>query len=172
MPGPQKVDWAALEKEAVTENVSDREIARKHNLSNSTVSAYARANDWKGKKLAYQNALSRRSYEKVAESVANERAAIETENVLAARMYIRKFIGDLNEGHIKPNAKDALAFMQFLIGELVPPDAEKTETPVIVEQMPDADVLRQLVDAARRNGTQPRPVGPGPLVNPEAPRPN
>lgn len=172
MPGPQKVDWTVLEREAVTEGISDREIARRHALSNATVSSYARKNDWAGKKLAYRNAVSRRSYEKVAESVANETADITKENVLAARMYVRKFIADLNSGTIKPNAKDAIEFIKLLVTELMAPPEEKTDSVTIVESQPDGDVLRRLLDTARQRGAIPGPVDSGLLVDSPTPRQN
>lgn len=172
MAGPKKVDWVVLERESVVDGKSDREIARFHGLSNATVSAKHRADDWTGKRLAYQNAISRRSYERVADSVAHEQAEITKESVLAARLYIRKFIGDLNAGTIKPNAKDAVSFIQLLIAELAAPAEEKDDTIISVEQAPDADVLRRLLEVARERVPDTGSVGPGLLVNAPTPRQN
>jgi len=172
VPGPQKVDWTALEREAVTENKSDREIARKYGLSNSTVSAKARQEDWAGKKLAYRNAVARRSYERVADSVAHEQAEITKESVLAARLYLRSFINGVNDKSIKPNAKDAVEFIKLLIGELTAPDEEKSDGVISVEQAPDVDFLRRVVEAARERIVESGGVGPGLLVDPPTTRPN
>ena len=172
MPGPRKVDWKVLERESVIEGKSDREIARSWGLSNATVSAKHRADDWTGKRLAYQNAMSRRSYEKVAESVANEQAEVTKESVLAARLYLRKFIADVNAGTIKPNAKDAIGMIQLLVTQLTAPAEEKTDVPVVVEQTPDVDFLRRVLETARERVAESGDVGPGLLVNPPTPRPN
>lgn len=172
MPGPQKVDWTLLERESVTEGKSDRELARKYGLSNATVSAKNRADDWKGKRLAYKNAIARRSYERVADSVAHEQGEITKESVLAARLYVRKFIADLNSGVIKPNAKDTISFIALLANELTAPAEEKGDTVISVEQAPDVDFLRRVLDAARERVAESGGVGPGLLVDPPSPRAN
>lgn len=176
MPGPKKVDWAAVERAYVTENKSARALAVQFGLSNSTVSAKARTEDWDGKRLAYRNSVSQRSYEKVAESVANESAVIRTESVLAARAYVRKFIEDLRSGEIKTNAKDAVAMIQVLNGTLAPVDGEAKGDPTVIEVIdaPDNEFLRRLLATARerRGGAGAGGLGPNLLGDAPPTRPN
>ena len=169
------MDWKPIKDAYVTEGKSARELARQYGLSNSTVSARSRAEDWDGQRLAYKNAIARRSYERIADSVAHEQTEITKESVLAARMYVRKFISDLNDGTIKPNAKDTIAFISLLVSELRPETTQETDSApniLTVEQAPDADTLRRLLDAARQHVADPGSMGTGLLVNPPTPRPN
>lgn len=175
MPAPKRVDWKPIKDAYVTEGKSARELAREHGLSNSTISTRARAEDWDGQKLAYKNAIARRSYEKIADSVAHEQTEITKESVLAARMYVRTFINDLQSGAIKPNAKDTIAFIALLISELRPQSSQETDhAPDIltVEQAPDGDTLRRILDAARAHVADPGSMGTGVLVEPPSTRPN
>jgi hypothetical protein len=173
--GPKKVDWKPIKDAYVTEGKSARELARQYSLSNSTISARARAEDWDGQQLAYKNAVARRSYERIADSVAHEQTEITKESVLAARMYVRKFISDLNDGSIKPNAKDAIAFISLLVSELRQETTVQSDTgPTVltVEQAPDADTLRRILEVARSHVADPGSMGTGLLVDPPTARPN
>ena len=115
---PKKVDWDQLQREYVTEEKTARELARKYGLSNSTVSAKQRSEDWNGARVAYKNAIARRSYEGIADSVAYEQTEIKKESILAARLYVRQFVKDLTDGKVHANAKDAALMIQLLINEL------------------------------------------------------
>lgn len=175
MPAPKRVDWKPIKDAFVTEGKSARELAREYGLSNSTISARARAEDWEGQKLAYRNAVARRSYERIADSVAFEQTEITKESVLAARMYVRQFIADLSSGSVKPNAKDVVAFINLLVNELRPQNSQETDAApdiLTVEQAPDADTLRRLLAAARQHVADPGSVGTGVLVDPPAARQN
>lgn len=159
----------------MTEGKSARELARMFGVSNGTISAKVRAEDWDGEKIAYTNALTRRTYEKIADSVAHEQADIKKESILAARMYLRTFIQELNEKTIRPNAKDAALMIQLLIKELTPDNvpANKDASPVIeVQTAGDTELLRRVLERAREHVSPSGGMGPGVLVDPEATRPN
>jgi hypothetical protein len=172
-------NWSELERLYVVESKTHREIARMFDLSNSTVSAKARRDDWEGKRIAYKASLNRRSYELTAESVSHEQHAVKAENVLIARAYIRTFGQQLAEGKIATNAKDTLEFIKFIVSEFDPNKGEglKSGTTVIEGQAISVnnageDVLRRVLEAARARVTAPGGLGADPLVEPPGTRPN
>lgn len=173
--GPKKVDWTIVKSLYVTEGKSARELARQFGLSNSTVSAKAKAEDWDGERIVHQKAIERRSYEKVAESVANEQAAIKSESVLAARLYLRKFIEQVNAGQIQTDAKGAATMIQLLTRELtVAEGSGRQDEPTIIEVNGSADTeqLRRLLEVARERRAAPRNMGSTVLGGPQRTRPN
>lgn len=173
-------NWSELERLFVVEGKSHREIARIGGVSNSTVSQKAKRDDWEGKRIAYQASLSRRGYELTAETVANEQHVIKSEAVLVSRAYIRSFGQQLAEGKVNTNAKDALEFMKFLIGEMDPSKGEGLKDgPKVIEGSAvsvegGSDVLRRILEVARdrSRGSSTGSVGDAEVVDPPRPLQN
>ena len=149
MGSRQKADYADLEKRYVTEGLTYSQLARAAGVSPQSVSEYARRKDWPGKRAAYEAALSRRSYEVVASSVAHESAEIRKESILVARATLRAYAKGLAEGQITPSAKDAALMIDLLIKELTPSDDREHGETIVSTISPDSDFLRSVVEAAR-----------------------
>jgi hypothetical protein len=175
LTGPKKVDWTIIKSLYVTEGLSARELARRFGLSNGTVSARVRKEDWEGEKIVHHKSIERRSYEKVAETVASESAAIKNESVLAARLYLRKFIEQVNAGQVSTDAKGAAVMIQLLTRDLASPEGmDRSDTPTIIEvnNSGDTDALKRLLEVARERRTAPRDMGSTVLGSPQRSRPN
>jgi transposase len=148
----RKYDAAEAEKEFVTSNVSIRALAIKFDVSFSTLAAYARNNDWKGKRMAYQNSLSRRSYEQMAADVAAEESQIRVESIAVMRATLRIYAKRLANGDVPVNTKDAVEAVRTLAVLLSEPEGTKDEPYNVTgsdRNKPDADFLRRAVEAAR-----------------------
>lgn len=176
---PTKVsNWPDLEKMYVVDGKTHREIARLAGLSNSTVSAKARTDDWEGKRVAYKSALARRGYEAAAEAVGHEQEAVLRENLIISRAYLRSFAQQLSRGEIKTNAKDAIEFMRFLVDQF---DAAKGEGlkdgPKVIEGSAvvtggNEEFLRRVVELARSRVDAPGGLGADPVGEPPGTLPN
>lgn len=176
MSGPKKADWGEIKRLYITEKKSARELARQFALSNSTISDKVKKEDWDGQRLAYDSSISRRTYDRIADTVAHETAAIRSENILAARAYVRKFIGDLRDGNVQTNARDAVAFIQVLTRELAPERGEgpKTDAPGVIEVHgpQNTDLLRAILERARSRRVEPGGLDAPLLGNAPDTRPN
>lgn len=174
--GPQKADWAEIKRLYITEKKSARELARQFSLSNSTISDKVKKEDWDGQRMAYESSISRRTYDRIADTVAHETAAIRSENILAARAYVRQFIKDLAAGGVQTNARDAVAMIQVLNRELAPANGEglKTDAPGVIEVNGphNADFLRAILERARLRRPESGGMGIAVLGDPSDTRPN
>lgn len=146
-----KADPKAMANDFVTGGLSQAEIARKYGLTPASVSERARREDWKGQRLAFQNSLARRSYEKVAESVANEKAQHVTEAIAVARATLRRYAQQLAAGQVNVTPKDAAMMAELLVKTLDPDGVPNTdESRPVIDVSPDsAEFLRRAVEAAR-----------------------
>jgi hypothetical protein len=172
--GRSLIDYKEAERLYVLEGKSLRQIARDLGLrSNASISAIARREDWAGRRSAYLASIARRSYETAAATVANEQNEIRNEAVLAGRATVRKYIEGLADGSIKPNAKDAQVWAQFLMDAMRETSGMSTDVPEVkVVSPPDTELLRRVVEAARERVAPSRGVGPDVLVQPANPRPD
>lgn len=168
----KRVDYAVLEHEYVTTDVSIRELGRKHDVNWSSVSVQSRRRDWVNKRLAYKDSLARRTWEKVADRSAEDNAAIRSEALLVMRATLHRYAENLRNKEIVVTTKDAAAAIStilLLIGE----PTERSEAKIIEFSNAgmDAEFLRRLVETARAGvieGTAEEP----PLLRIEEPRPN
>lgn len=148
----RKYDEKAAEQEYVTTTVSVRTLAAKHNVSFSTLAAKARSEDWKGKRIAYQAAMARRTYETMAVQAANEESVIRTESVAVLRATLRRYAELLASGSVNVTTKDAVdavKTLSVLMGDPGSREDEKVESARNVTR-PDADHLRRIAEVARR----------------------
>jgi len=168
-------NWSELERLFVVEGKTAREIARIAGISNSTVSARAKREDWEGRKIAYKARLAQRGYEQTADAVAHQQQEVRSESILVARAYIRTFAQQLAEKKIATNAKDTLEFIRFLAAEMDPVKGEglKDSAKIIEGTSVPAlgsgsgeDFLRRIVEVARSRVAAPGGLGGDPLVEP------
>lgn len=149
MPRTRKVDYEVARQRYVMEGKSYNQIAAEFGVAVQTVAAKGKTDDWRGQRLAYQHAISRRSIEKMAEGVASESAVIRSEAVLVARATLRRYAQDISEGKVAVTAKDAAIMIELLMRELAPDPSRETDGPIVVNASTDADLLRRIVEAAR-----------------------
>jgi len=172
--GRSTIDYKEAERRYVVEGKSVRAIAREMGLSSwSSMNTIANREDWKGKRSAYMSAIARRSYETAAATVASEQNIIRDETVLAGRATIRAYIQGITDGSIKPNARDAQVWAAWLLEAAKEVTGPSTEEPNVTNVTPpDADVLRRVVEAARRQVAPTGGVGPALVVVPPSTRSN
>lgn len=144
-----KADYASLEKMHVVEGTSFSALARAAGVSPQSVSEYARRNDWKGKRAAYESSIARRGYENIAATVASQSAEIRMESVQVARATLRAYANALVSGQVVPTAKDAALMIDLLAKELTPSDLRDHEATIVSTASPDTEFLRRVVEAAR-----------------------
>ena len=172
--GRATIDYKEAERRYVVEGKSLRAISKEMGLKSwSSMAAIAKRDDWAGKRQAYLSAIARRSYETAAATVANEQNVIRDETVLAGRATIRAYIQGISDGSIKPNARDAQVWAAFLLDAVSQVDGPSNEEPDVRNVTPpDADVLRRVVEAARRQVAPAGGVGPALVVVPPNTRSN
>jgi hypothetical protein len=142
--GPRKYDPKAVEHEYVTGEISLRALAAAHGVSFSSLAAYARKEDWAGKKVAYQSALSRRTYEAMAAEQGNLQGVIKEDSIKVLRATLTVFAEQLAARKVAVTPKDALA---VLLGQ--EEGADDRTTINVTPRAVDADLLRRVAEAAR-----------------------
>ena len=148
---PRLWDPKRVEQEFVTSDLSIRELARRNNVSQSSMAKHARDNDWAGKRVAYKAALSRRGYEAMAAEIASQEGIIREESVLVMRATLRKYAERLAAGDVAISTKDAVEAVKtiaFLLGE--PDSGRRDADNARTVSKPDADHLRRVAEAARK----------------------
>lgn len=170
----KKADPKAMAYDFVVNGMSQAEIARKYGLTPATVSERARRDDWKGAKLAHLNSITQRSYEKVAESVANDKVQHINEAIAVARGTLMAYAKQLAAGNVHVTPKDAQLMAQFLVVTLNPEGLPQTDDSVPrIDANPDsAEFLRRVVEAARGQLDPARVLEEGLLVGPTGTKPN
>lgn len=121
-----KVDWLLLEREYVTSEMSQRELARRYEVSNGTVGQHARDGEWDAKRAAFKHSLTTKTYENVAERWANKRAEITDEAINILLASLRVYSRQLASGDITFQPKDAGLLIRELLTLLGEP-TERTE---------------------------------------------
>lgn len=160
MGRPKTWDPIVIEKEYVTSDLSLREIARRNGISHSSLAKHAKDNDWEGKRVAYKAALSRRGYEAMAAEIAQQEGIIREESLIVMRATLRKYAEALAAGNVAINTKDAVEAIKtiaFLMGE--PKDGKENAADARPVNKPDADHLRRVAEAARRQLAGPDVLG-------------
>ena len=170
----QKADPKAMKYDFVVNNLTQAEIARKYGLTPATVSERARRDDWKGAKIAHVNSITQRSYEKIAESVANDKVTHINEAIAVARATLRAYAQALTAGEVKVNSKDAIEAAKFLVVTLNPEGLPQTDDSAPkLDVNPDAsDFLRRVVEAARGQVDSSGVLEGSVLVGPTGTKPN
>lgn len=144
-----KVDYNELEREYVTGDISVRELARRYDMSNGTISAQARKREWESKRASYRDSIARRSYEKTADRFASKQVEVNEEIFGAMRATIYKYVEALKENKIIPSTKDA-AIATDIILRLFGEPTERMEARVLginvtaTGSLSDPDLLRRL----------------------------
>ncbi len=149
---PRLWDPELVEKEYVTSNLSIRELARRHKVTQSSMAKWARDHDWQGKRISYQSAISRRGYEVMAAEIAQNEGVIRQESIVVMRATLKKYAEALTRGDINVTAKDAVEAIKTLAILLGEPQGGSRDPAVDARNVtkPDADHLRRVVEAARR----------------------
>lgn len=148
----RKYDEKAAEQEYVTTGISIRTLASKLGVSFSTLADKARAEDWKGKRIAYQAALSRRSYDAMATQVAADEAVVRSESVAVMRATLRRYAEQLRAGNVSVTTKDAVEAVKTLATLMGEPDNREDDKVDGARNVTrsDADHLRRVAETARR----------------------
>jgi AcrR family transcriptional regulator len=160
MGRPKTWDPIVIEKDYVTSDLSLREIARRNGISHSSLAKHAKDNDWEGKRVAYKAALSRRGYEAMAAEIAQQEGIIREESLIVMRATLRKYAEALAAGNVAINTKDAVEAIKtiaFLMGE--PKDGSQNAADARPVNKPDAEHLRRVAEAARRQLAGPGVLG-------------
>jgi transposase-like protein len=153
---PRLWDPKRVEQEFVTSELSIRELARRHGVSQSSMAKHARDNDWKGKRIAYKAAISRRGYEHMAAEIAAQEGIIREESIIVMRATLRKYAEGLAAGDVHVNTKDAVEAVKTIAQLMGEPDSGKRDADnARTVSKPDAEHLRRVAEAARERA---RPV--------------
>lgn len=174
--GPRKYDPQLVEHEYVTSDISLRALAQKHGVSFSSLAAYARSQDWTGKKVAYQAALSRRTYEVMAADQANIKGSVMDDSMKVLRATLSVYAEQLAARKVAIAPKDAVEAIRTLAVLLGQEEGGKeTNGPVIVNgtsRTINADLLRGIAAAARGQLATDGILGGDPPGEPSRTRPN
>ena len=150
--GPRKYDPKAVEHQYVTTDVSLRALALEHGVSFSSLAAYARKEDWSGKRVAYNSALSRRTYETMAAEVGDQKAVALDESVKIARATLAVYAEQLASRKVMISPKDAMEAIRTLAVLLGGHEGGTRDEPVVINgsvRTVNADLLGRIRDAAR-----------------------
>jgi hypothetical protein len=143
-------DPKKAEIEFVTSELSVRELARRHDVSQSSMAKHARENDWKGKRHAYQASISRQGYEKMASEIVAQEGIIREESIVVMRATLRVYAERLASGEVAPNTKDAVEAVKTIAHLMGEPDSGKRDADSArTVSKPDAEHLRRVAEAAR-----------------------
>lgn len=177
----RKHDYRALEREYIsTPDLSIRALCRKHGVkSYSSVAAYARANNWEGKREETLGKAQNKMVELVSTQIAEQEASLidtvrgEWLTVIRAATY--KFAEDLKDPNYKISVDSLIKLIQqgsVLLGE---PSQRIEERHLALTGSLDGvspDVLRRIATATRPVEPVVKREGLPPRLNPEDPRPN
>lgn len=173
--GRSAIDYTEAERRFVVEGKSIRAIAKELGLRSwSSMANIAKREDWIGKRQAYMNSIARRSYENAAAAVAGERAAVQSEAILAGRLTLRAYIDQLAKKEAKITPRDAQLWAAFLMAEMADGGRDTSSEVPDVRNItpPDTDLLRRVVEAARGRVAPAGSLGAAALVEPANPRPD
>lgn len=173
--GRASIDYKEAERRYVIEEKSVRQISKEMGLRSwSSMNAVAKRDDWAGKRAAYHASVARRSYENAAAGVADQKAEITNEAILAGRLTLRVYMDKLTKGDITPTARDAQLWAAYLTAELASGARSDTDEAPNVRNVTPADAadLRRVVEAARGRVAAAGDLGPAPLVLPAGTRTN
>lgn len=121
----RKHDYAVLEREYTTSDISIRALCRKHGIKGySSVAAYAREHDWDGKRERIHHRTESKVIERVSDRLAEAEASLVDEvrgewlTVIRAATY--KFAEDLKDPSYRIRVDDLIKLIDkglVLVGE-------------------------------------------------------
>jgi len=156
MSRPRLWDPKKVELEFVTSDLSIRELARRNNVSYSSMAKHARDNDWNGKRTAYKASLSRQTYERMAAEIADQEGIIREESLIVLRASLRRYAEQLAAGEVTITTKDAVEVVKAIRDMMrEPEDGKRDADTARTVSKPDAEHLRRIAEAARARS---RPV--------------
>lgn len=156
MSRPRKWDPKKVEQEFVTSDLSIRELARRNDVSYSSMAKHARDNDWSGKRVAYKASLSRQTYEKMAAEIADQEGIIREESLIVLRASLRRYAEQLAAGEVNITTKDAVEVVKAIKDMMrEPEDGKRDAEGARTVSKPDAEHIRRVAEAARSRS---RPV--------------
>lgn len=172
----RKVDYASLEREYITGDISQRKLAEREGISNGTLSEYARKHEWDLQRDNHRNKVALKVSEKTAEIVAKEMVAVNDEIFKAMRATIYKYVEALKDGRVVPSTKEAVMAAELIRSMSGEPDQRLEVRSLGINvsatgQLTDPEFLRRLEQLTRgvRDGNE--PVG-GARLRIEGTRPN
>lgn len=184
MSGP-KFDKQELELEYVTggDDVSIRELARRHEASFSYFAKLARDEGWEQKRKDYRTAAMEKTVAVLTDTLAVKVAQVKTDALEVIHAAILKMGLDLqdrklSDGTVVPGQTITASDMSKLLDRLMPLIGQPNNINEnrnlgldLTEQLPP-DVARLLADVAGARGTQSGPVGRASLPGARATRPD
>jgi hypothetical protein len=143
-------NYPELEKLYITEGKTYQQLADMAGVTLGAVGQYAKRNDWRGKRIAYEHALARQTYNAVSAEIAHERATIKAEAITVVRASLRQYAHDVVSGKTTVTAKDAAILIELLVNDLMPEEnKESDDHTIVVNGTSDTDFIRGVVEAAR-----------------------
>jgi hypothetical protein len=174
--GPRKYDPKEAEHEYVTTDISLRALASKLDVSFSSLAAFARKEDWTGKRVAYQAALSRRTYDVMAQEAGDMRGVIRSESIKLLRAQLAVGAEQLAARKMAMTPKDMIETVRALAVLLGEEGGAASDDRTIIQvnssRSVDTDLLRRIADAARGQVSADRVLAGTVEREPERTRPN
>lgn len=163
---------AELELEYVSggDDLSIRELARRHQASFSYFAKIAQDNDWGGKRLAYRSKAMQKTVEALTDDLATKVVQVKQDALDVIHAAILKMGLDLqdrklSDGTVVPGMLVTPSDMAKLLDRLLPligqPNNINENRNLGIELSPDLppDVARLLADVAAERGSNAGPVG-------------
>lgn len=176
-------DYAALEREYVTGDMSVRELARMHDIKNpSLLHVQARRRDWYAKRDLYQSRSSDKAIDLLAKREADRQmreAEVRDEAIDAIHQAIQKMKSDMlavdktGEPVMRIYPKDLALLidrLNVLFGRPSTINEERSFGITVGSRDVPTDLLREIADVARGRGSDARTVGSSALPSITDPR--
>jgi len=157
-----KLDWASLEREYVTTQITGREMAKREHVSNSTISTHAKREGWEEKRQAYLVDVDKRYLKISAESRARQLSRLADQSVTVLEMALTRLAiqlaGDEQTGvaPMEVPIKEGLEVIRQ-IQTLRGLPSNITEERQVVGHLADPRFLEAIGELARAN-LRPEPV--------------
>jgi len=175
-------DYEVLEREFVAGNMSVRELARLHKISNaSVVHVQAKSREWVRKRDEYRQRASERAIEFMADQEGLRRAkemVVRDEAIDAIHQAVLKMKEDMKATHQVKKGDDwvdepvmrigprdlaiLIDRLNLLFGRPTTISEERTLGVTISSELP-LELVQQIADVARERGSDARAVGTSPL---------
>ena len=89
MPSGKRIDWAAIRAEYIAGGISQRKLAAKYGVSDSTLTKKANAEKWEAQRKAAYNKSATKAQQKTADAAASNAVKLERARGLAIDRLIR-----------------------------------------------------------------------------------
>ena len=93
MPSGKRIDWAAIRAEYIAGGISQRKLAAKYGVSDSTLTKKANAEKWEAQRKAAYNKGATKAQQKTADAAASNAVKLERARGLAIDRIIRALEG-------------------------------------------------------------------------------